>query len=267
MKKIILSISAFLTILAGGYGVNEVMGARTDDSGWVKKNISGVITDQLSDSIENVDLQGADLSNVGTMDITTVSSTSATVTNLAATNATITSSTIDNLTFTTKSQTMVDLGTDIGVSNVQIDASTFTAESTGHFSRAWKLITTNSSANYIMLMNDLPENNPMYSAMFIWTINGHSRTYQKTVYSGRMILNYRAEYSAGNQHVYRSPAFGGAYTPQGIINIKDAAAPAGPIPGVGATADGSNRLDFYVSGTTGETMDWEIYLDVYYKKW
>lgn len=43
----------------------QALGARTQDSGWQKKDVSGTLTDVLDDAIEEVDLQGASLTNLG----------------------------------------------------------------------------------------------------------------------------------------------------------------------------------------------------------
>lgn len=70
-----LSIFALMIVMGAGCKDPNALGARTQDSGWQKKDVSGVLTDQLDDDIAVVDLQGADLSNVGTLGATTLTAT------------------------------------------------------------------------------------------------------------------------------------------------------------------------------------------------
>jgi hypothetical protein len=43
----------------------QPLSARTENSGWKKVDVSGVLTSQLDDSIVDVDLQGANVTNGG----------------------------------------------------------------------------------------------------------------------------------------------------------------------------------------------------------
>lgn len=82
MKKILPLLYAAVSLLCIGYigsslafssQPHEELGARIENSGFKKKDVSGVLTSVLDDSITNVDFQGSDLSDVGTLSASTSS--------------------------------------------------------------------------------------------------------------------------------------------------------------------------------------------------
>jgi hypothetical protein len=128
MKKILSLFAVFALVIVMGAGCEEKkpvdisepvvtlnadelvrLGARTQDTGFQKKDVSGVLTTQLDDAVADVDLQGADLSDVGS--------------------ASFTSTTITNLTFTTSTQTT---GLQLGGSTEEVKTISynFTASTT-----------------------------------------------------------------------------------------------------------------------------------------
>jgi hypothetical protein len=203
MKKILSLFAVFALVIVMGAGCEEKkpvdisepvvtlnadelvrLGARTQDTGFQKKDVSGVLTTQLDDAVADVDLQGADLSNVGS--------------------ATFTSTTITNLTFTTGKQDVVNLGNNVSVANAPIQLAQLPGTD-GVKTFAYKF--TVSPGNSVTLIDisdaELPQTNT-YSQMIVeWEIEQRSLTYGSSYYSTK-----RREYAdirvvAGNALAYR----------------------------------------------------------------
>lgn len=86
----ITAIIAFIVVgTTIGYGIkqslaNVEIGARTDNSGFKKTLVGSIITSLLDDDIGDVDLQGADLSNVGDLTASTATFSTTTFTAIAS---------------------------------------------------------------------------------------------------------------------------------------------------------------------------------------
>lgn len=90
MKKLI-SLALLSVLLFAGAGCQSVpLGARTQDSGFQKKDVSGTVSSQLDDDVVQVDLQGANIINGGTFGLTTLTA-STTITDTLTVNSLVTS--------------------------------------------------------------------------------------------------------------------------------------------------------------------------------